>query len=91
MVRRTSSAVPVDAASAAMTQAEKQENLLWFSILSPGRVWMFKAANLEDLERWMFSMEDRCNDFKQQMNSIKAAISQVRKKDKFVFGDFLCF
>ncbi len=47
-----------------VTKQEREENLLWFAIMNPGRVWLFKAANLEDLERWMFSIEDRCNDFK---------------------------
>ena len=74
--RRTSIAVPLEEP----TKEEKLENLLWFAILSPGRVWLFRAANLEDLERWMFSMEDRCNDFKQAMAGIKTVISQAEKQ-----------
>ncbi len=77
ITRRTSVAVPVESGTA--TKEEKQENLLWFAIVSPGRVWLFRAANLEDLERWMFSMEDRCNDFKQQMQGLKVAIQQAEK------------
>lgn len=61
------------------SREEKMENLLWFAVLSPQRAWLFRAANLEDLERWMFSMEDRCNDFKQLMSSVKTAIAQAEK------------
>lgn len=78
ITRRTSVAVPVDG-SAATSKEDRLENLLWFAIVSPARVWMFRAVNLEDLERWMYSMEDRCNEFKQQMQEIKMAIQQAEK------------
>lgn len=77
--RRTSIAEkPVGAGTA--TKEERAENLLWFAIMNPGRVWLFKAANLEDLERWMFSIEDRCNEFKQLQAQIRTAIKTAEEE-----------
>lgn len=73
--RRTSLA-PLPQAGA-LTKEERQENLLWFAVMNPGRVWLFKAGNLEDLERWMHAIEDRCNDFKQMMTQVRQSISQA--------------
>lgn len=89
LARRTSVAVPVEA-GAATSKEDRLENLLWFAIVSPGRVWLFRAVNLEDLERWMYSMEDRCNEFKQQMSNIKMAIKQAEKVPSFSVALFVC-
>jgi len=52
---------------------------MWFAVMNPGRIWLFKCLNLEELERWICSMEGRCNDFKQTVGAIMQDILKLEK------------